>query len=180
MTQVTIAGVQLEIKAPYAEGHALNAAEASVLNQTFLENVRNNAAGKIKAAKAKAEAAGATFSVDAPIGGEGEDAAKTLRQVIEDYANTYQFGVRTVRASEPVDPVEREARAIAKDVVAKALREKGIKRKDVTDEAYEATVAKVAAGEKVQAAAKRRVKERESIGADELDLGLGGDEPAAA
>lgn len=169
MPQVTISGTQFDIPAPYSEGHTLNAAEASVLNQTFLENIRNNAAGRIKAAKEKM---GESFSVDTPVGGEGEDASKTLRQLISDYANTYQFGVRTTRTAEPVDPVEREARVIAREVLAKALKEKGVKKADLPENTYEDALASYAANDKIVKEAKRRVKERESIGLDEIDLGI--------
>jgi hypothetical protein len=168
---VTISGETFEITAPYAAGHTLNEAEASVLNQTFLENIRNNAAGKIKAAKAKAESDGAAFSLDAPVGGEGEDAGKTLRQLIQEYAETYEFGVRVARTSEPVDPVERECRSIARDAINAKLKAQGIKRKDVPDEAYEQAVSQYAGLDKVLKEAKRRVKEREAIGSEELDLG---------
>lgn len=167
MRQVTIAGESFEIAAPYAAGHQLNEAEASVLNQTYLENIRNNAAGRIKAAKEKN---GADFSLDAPIGGEGEDAGKTLRQVIAEYASTYEFGVRVARNSEPADPVEREARVIAREAINAKLKASNVKRKDIADEAYEQALVKLAASENVMAEARRRVEARNSIGLDELGL----------
>lgn len=175
MTQVTIAGEQFEIKAPYAAGHPLNEAEASVLNQTFLENVRNNSAGKIKAAKEVAEKAGTVFSVDTFLVGEGAEQV-TLRQSLQAYADAYEFGVRTARTSEPVDPVQREARAIAKEALAAAMKAKGIKRKDLTDEQYEAAVAQHAASDKVQKEANRRQKAKADLGLE--SLGLTADEPA--
>jgi hypothetical protein len=169
--QVTIAGETFEIKAPYEEGHTLNAAEASVLNQTYLENIRNNAAGKIKAAKEKAEEAGAVFSLDVPVGGEGEDAGKTLRQLINEYAESYEFGIRVARNSEPADPVEREARAIAREAINAKLRASGVKRKDISDEAFEEALKKHSQNPAIVKEAQRRVKAKESLGLDELDLG---------
>jgi hypothetical protein len=176
--QVTISGETFEVRAPYSVGHVMNEAEASVLNQTFLENIRNNAAGKIKAAKEAAEKAGTPFSLDAPIGGEGEDSTKTLRQVIEAYSETYEFGVRTARNSEPADPVEREARSIAREAISAKLKASNVKRKDIPDEAFEEALSKLAASDKVQAEARRRVDARQSLGLDEL--GLGSTVPAPA
>lgn len=171
MRSVTIGGATFELPAPYSEGHVLNAAEASVLNQTFLENVRNNAASKIKAAKEVADKAGTEFSLDTPIGGDGEDAAKTLRQTIADYAANYKFGVRVSRTSEPADPVQREARSIAREAINAKLKATGVKRKDVDDDTYEAALVRHAASEAIQAEAKRRVEAMGSIGLDELGLG---------
>lgn len=168
--QVTISGETFEIAAPYVAGHVLNEAEASVLNQTYLENIRNNAAGRIKAAKEAAEKAGTSFSLDAPIGGEGEDAGKSLRQLISEYATTYEFGVRVARNSEPADPVEREARVIAREAISAKLRQSNVKRKDIADEAFEQALAKLAASDNVLAEARRRVDARNSIGLDELGL----------
>lgn len=170
MRSVTISGATFELPAPYSEGHQLNAAEASVLNQTFLENVRNNAASKIKAAQEKAKEAGTEFSLDTPIGGEGEDKDKTLRQTIADYAANYKFGVRVSRTSEPADPVQREARSIAREAINAALKAQGVKRKDVDEEAYEAALVTHAATDAIQAEAKRRVEAMGSIGLEELGL----------
>jgi hypothetical protein len=178
LRQVTIAGETFEIAAPYEEGHTLNAAEASVLNQTYLENIRNNVAGKIKAAKEAAEKAGTAFSLDTPIGGEGEDAGKTLRQVCNDYAKTYEFGFRATRNAEPVDPVQREARAIAREALLAKLRANGVKRKDVPEEAFEEALAKHAQNPAILKEANRRVKAKADMGLDELDLSAiaGGDQ----
>lgn len=175
---VTIAGFQFELKQPYDEGHVLTTSEAGVLNQTYLENIRNNVANRIKTAKEAAEAAGTEFSLDTPIGGDSEDAAKTLRQVVSDYADSYEFGVRSTRTAEPVDPVQREARVIARDTLNSKLKAAGTKRKDISDEAYEGAIAALAARDDVQKEAQRRVNNRSKIGSDEIDLGalgLGGD-----
>ena len=167
---LTIAGETFEIAAPYSEGHTLNAAEASVLNQTYAENIRNNAAGRIKAAKEQAEANGTTFSLDTPVGGEGENATKTLRQLITEYAESYEFGVRVARASEPVDPVEREARAIAREAINTLLKDQGVKRKDVDEAAYDEAVSTHAKDPDIVKEAKRRVEARSKIGLGTLNL----------
>lgn len=181
--QVTIGGASFELNLDYAAGHALNEAEASTLNQVKLENIRNNANGKIKAAKeawVKAGNTEDTFSLDTP----GADGGPTLRSQIQDYANNYEFGIRSATVREPIDPTEREARAQAKDILAAALKDQGIKRKDVPDEAYEQALATIMATDDVQAEAKRRVKAREKIGQAALaglDFGSKAEaEPAAA
>lgn len=176
--RVTISGETFEIKVPYSAGHTLTEAEASVLNQTFTENIRNNSAGRIKAAKEAAETNGTPFSLDTPIGGEGEDAGKTLRQLIQEYADTYEFGVRTQRSSEPADPVEREARSIAREAITAQLRAKGIKRKDVTEEAFEQALQKHSKNPQILKEAQRRVKAKNDIGLDELGLDLSDSAPA--
>lgn len=171
---ITIQGETFEIAAPYAAGHTLNEAESSVLNQTFLENIRNNVAGKIKAAKdAWADAHGGSeegFSLDTVmVAGEG-DTQISLRQSLTNYAESYEFGIRVARTSEPVDPVEREARVIAREVINEKLRKAGTKRKDVSDEAYEEALKLYAKQPSIVKEATRRVKARTDIGADELDI----------
>ena len=48
--EITIAGQTFAVLQPYAEGHTITEAEAKALNQVRAENVRNNMAGKVKAA----------------------------------------------------------------------------------------------------------------------------------
>lgn len=163
---VTIQGFEFSIPARYAEGHVLNANEASAMNQLFAENVRNNAASKIKKAKAEAEEAGTEFSLDADRG----DEAGSLRQEIQAYAETYEFGARVARASEPVDPIQKEAYRIATDLVLGKLRDANVKKKDLADGVFDETVAKIQAGEKVQKLAIKRVKEREALAAEDFDV----------
>lgn len=184
---ITIAGVDFQVKAPYKAGHPLNEAEASQLNQVFAENVRNNVAGKIKAAKeAFLKTDGATedaFSIDTyMVAGEEEGSSVTLRSSLQDYADNYEFGIRVARNSEPVDPVEREARVIAREMLNTQLKAAGSKKKDVSDEAYEGALKTLAARPAVVKEAKRRVDLRSKLGEDELDLEAllgGGDEGSA-
>lgn len=167
---IVIQGFDFTIPAPYAEGAVLNANEASALNQLYAENVRNNSASRIKAAKEAAEAAGAEFSLDTSMVGEGDDAI-TLRQAIEDYAANYEFGARRTSTKEPVDPVQREAQRIAKEVLGTQLSAKGIKIKDLAEGVYDAQVANIMGMDKVQKLAQKRVKEREQLAGEDLDLG---------
>ena len=70
--------------------------------------------------------------------------------------------------AEPIDPVEREALRIARELVKKALAAKGKRLKDVDEEKFEAKVAEIAATEKVQKEAKRRVAAAEKASEDGL------------
>jgi hypothetical protein len=48
MEQITIAGQSFNVPIRYEEGHELTSGEASALNQTYHENIRNNLAKKAK------------------------------------------------------------------------------------------------------------------------------------
>lgn len=178
---IRIQGFDFTVPAPYAEGHVLTAVEASNLNQLFGENIRNNVAGKIKTAKEKFVEAGNSadaFTLDIAVaGGEGQPDT-TLRAICQGYADAYAFGVRTARTVEPADPVEREAKRIATEMVNSALASNNVKKKDLPEGKFDEMVSKVATKEDVVKEAKRRVKAKEGIGLDELGLGAT-TEPAA-
>lgn len=174
---IVIQGYDFTISAPYTEGHVLTANEAAALNQLRAENVRNNSASRIKAAIKAAEEAGVEFSLDTSMVGEGDEAV-TLRQSIEDYAENYEFGARRTSTREPVDPVQREALRIAKEVAATQLASKGIKQKDLAEGVYDELLGKILGMEKVQKLAAKRVKEREGLVGDEFDLGELATKPA--
>jgi hypothetical protein len=110
LEDVTIAGEVFKIDTPYAEGHTCTAGEASALNQTRQENLRNNFAKKVKDAK---EAG--TFDLAA------------FQTQLDEYAAQYEFGVRQggggVRG--PADPVKREALNIAVAWLVERLKAKG-------------------------------------------------------
>lgn len=160
---------------PYAEGHSLNAAEASVLNQTRVENVRNNLNSKLKAMKEAHEktAPGTPFpgvDVDAGIT-DGDDKGKTLRQLLQGYSDIYEFGVRNIKSAEPVDPVEREAFKLARETIGAQLKANNIKVKDLDPDAYEQAIAALAGSDAdIRKEAQRRVKVANDIGKTQLDL----------
>lgn len=106
--QITIAGHTFNVPVRYEEGHELTAGEASALNQTYHENLRNNFAKKVKDAGATADLA-------------------ALQAELDTYAETYQFGVRAAGAgsSSPRDPVLSEAMRIAKKQIGDLIRAKG-------------------------------------------------------
>ena len=147
MATITIAGQEFEVHSPYAEGHTLTAGEASALNQTFHENIRNNMAKKVK---------------------EGATAEDVLA-----YANSYEFGVRTPGAGrQAADPVMREAISLAKTAIKAFLK---ANNKTADKEAIQAKAEQLAADESKDylARARRIVEEQKaaaSLALDEMTL----------
>lgn len=141
-----IAGEVFEITAPYAAGHVLTEAEAKTLNQVRSENIGNNVREKVK---------------ELIEAGKLQEA----RDLVAEKDATYEFTLATVGASTKLDPVEREARSIAKEVVKAKLAEKGLKistppegeTKESWAEKIEANIEKFAATEQVMAEAKKAV-----------------------
>jgi hypothetical protein len=144
-----INGLAFEISQPYAAGHTLNEAEAKVLNQVRSENIGNNLRDKIKELMDKGDTDGAKALV----------AAKDAE---------YVFTLANVGASQKLDPVEREARAIAKEIIKAKLAETGRKinvvpegeTKETWEEKIEANIAKIATAEQVLKAAKKAVDDK--------------------
>lgn len=118
MTQtITIAGRSFTVEPRYAEGHTLSANEASALNQTFFENLRNNFAGKAKE------------------GGTQEE--------FDQYSSAYQFGVRTGGGGGSRDPIEVEAMSLARDAVRKGIVAAGKKIADFSAKTISEAAAKL-------------------------------------
>ncbi len=137
---------------PFTEGHVCSAPEADVLNQTLAENIRNNMAARVKKA------------VD-----DGSYDQAGMQGEIDSYLEEYEFGVRRGRG--PVDPIEREALAIAKEEVKRALRSKGYKLADIaTDDINRLAEDAIAANPDITKEAKRRVEQRSKLGVGELNL----------
>lgn len=99
---ILVKKVDYTIAQPFAEGHVCTANEANALNQLLCENVRNNFSAKIK-----------------------EDAPAPSQEDFDKYVASYQFGVRSVAST---DPIEKEMRKIVeaklKDMLAKAGKTK--------------------------------------------------------
>ena len=152
MEQITISGEIFNAPTRYEEGHELTAGEASALNQTYHENLRNNFAKRVKDAKDNG----------------GLDLA-TLQSEFDAYAKEYAFGIRA--AGGPVrDPVMSEAMNIAKGKVRAALRAKGIKQTDVTATAVtEAARKYIAKNPQIMEQARARVEEAKAAATADLD-----------
>lgn len=153
-TTITIASKSFTVPQPYAAGHVLTANEASAVNQVFAENLRNNFASKVKAA----DEAG-TFDQD------------VLQGALDDYANDYEFGVRT-GGGRTGDPVRQEAMNIARDMVRKAIAKKGLKVSDYSGKAISAKAQEVLDSGKypqILETAKARVESARDIADVEID-----------
>lgn len=158
----TINGLVFEISQPYSEGHTITEAEARVLNQTRAENIGNNLRAKIK----EMQEAGADFAAIAAVVAE-KDAE-------------YVFTLAAARASRQLDPYEKEANKIARELLKAKLAETGRKltvapeglTEDEWAEKVEAEVDRIAAQEPVVKAAKQRVDARRKQ-ADTLAEALG-------
>jgi hypothetical protein len=110
--QITIQGQTFRVPIRYAAGHPLTDGEASALNQTLHENLRNNFAKKV------AEGVEAGVPVE------------TLQQQLDDYANDYQFGVRTGGGGYRGDPVMTLAMNYAREVVRLAIKTRNLSQDD--------------------------------------------------
>jgi len=141
---ITIAGKQFVVSSPYVEGELgrpLTAGEAHTLNQTRHENIRNNFAKKVKEAK------------------DGED----LQPLISKYDEDYEFGVRGEGGGVSRDPIEVEARGLARAAIKAKLAEKKISADAKAVNTAIETLLASPKGEKFREVAKQRVEEKQRI-----------------
>lgn len=108
MKTKVIAGVSFEISEPHNAGDVLTEAQAKALNQLRSENIGNNLREKIKELTEAGQV----------------DEAKAL---VAKKDAEYEFTLASVAASAKLDPVEREARNLAKEIVKNLLAAKGLK-----------------------------------------------------
>jgi hypothetical protein len=167
--QITIAGHPFTVPTRYAEGHPLTSGEASALNQTFHENIRNNVAARIK----KASPNGLT-----------EDEVPSWQAEVDKYAEAYQFGIRAAGAGRrpSVDPETKLALEEASAAIVEAVKSTGQsapKGKDLR--ALAEQVLAGPQGEKFYTIAKRRLRQAREASAGLLEsLGLATPPQAAA
>ena len=126
MASITIQHAEWNIEPRYAAGHVLNENEASALNQTFFENIRNNWASRLKTSS--------------------ENNVALSQDDLDRYVQEYQFGVRSLVNREPRDPVAAEERRLARAVVSEHIRAQGLRLKDVPDEQFDAFVDSITDG----------------------------------
>lgn len=169
MKTKVIHDVSFEISQPYEAGHALTEAEARALNQVRSENIGNNVRAKIKELLDKGDTTGATALVAEKDAG-------------------YEFTLASVSASAKLDPVEREARALAKEYIKAHLAQTGRKinvppegeTKESWADKIESNIDTLAAKEEILKEAKRAVDQKRKRLDNLLGSGLMGDTPAAA
>ena len=100
--QITISGKSFTVPVIYAIGDTIETeGEASALNQTFHEAIRNNLASRFK-----------------------EHPENLTQAEVDLYAQKFEFGVRS-GGGRVGDPVEREALSIASSKVKDAIRVNG-------------------------------------------------------
>ncbi len=151
---ITIAGEQFEVSLPFAEGHVCTAAEAKSLNQTRSENIRNNMAKQVKEAKESGDLNGVTKKV-------------------AEYDASYEFTLASVGGGRKMDPVEKEARVLAREAIKAKLAENGKKIGDVDKDKLSEMVASLAEQDRFVKAAKKQLSERNKLAEEGLEsLGL--------
>lgn len=167
---IKVGGVNLKAPMPFAAGDTIDENEANALNQTYLENLGNNF--RTKVAKAKEEQKIEGDLSDEQAASIGRALQADFDKLVADYKLNVRRGGSVV-----VDPVEREARDIAKGRITDHLKKQGVKLNTVTAEWMNAQIDKVLAspkGEAIREAARRRVELTRNIatdGLDDLDLG---------
>ena len=148
--QMSIMGVVVTVPQPYAAGHQITEAEAAALNQTLAENISNNRRKLVK----EMQEAGA--------------AEEKIVAMVEEYAATYEFTLASVGSSTTrMDPLTREAYAIARDYLNALIKEQGMTVKAYKEakgeDTYSEKLAAVAANEQIIAMARKRLDERKQI-----------------
>lgn len=172
VTRITyaIGKIEVPVVTKFAEGHTLNAAEASALNQLVQENSRNNLYQRWK--KEDTE-------------GTGKGAEARLAEAIA-YQNAYEFGGRKAGRTTAVahDPVRAEAmnimiRAIKDQMAAKNMQIKG-KAEAIKKQAEVLLASEKPVALATWAKAREYVAQLQAIGADELgDLEILADAPVS-
>lgn len=169
----TVQGVEVDVRIPYVAGQVINEAEASTLNQTFVENIRNNTSTRVKRAQ-KAWLEAELAEGEEPHTEANFVPSEELLKEIQAYADSYAFGVKRISNLEPADPVEKEARKIARQQINEALKARGIKfvgkDRQISEDKYEELLAAQSQKEEVVKEAQRRVNVAKKIGDTELDL----------
>jgi len=153
---ITVQKVLVEVSQPYAEGHTITAAEAAALNQVRAENLRNNTAPKIKELVQKH--------------GDAEKAQKEAQKLVSEYDKTYEFSLSSGGGRSSMDPLEREARTIAKAYITAKIKEQGMTQKEYKeqkgDDAITKRVDELWQHEKVIELARKRLAEKEELVGD--------------
>lgn len=154
---ITIQGIRVKVPKLFREGDTLTAATAAELNRIAGENVRNNSAKKIKQAKKQ-------HGENLP-----QNVLDDLTKDIVAYAESYEF--RGKRQARTIDPVEREAKKIAKERILAKLREKDYKVNQMPDGWMDAQITTVLGKyPEIMAEAEKRVRAGQEFGEIVLDL----------
>lgn len=146
-----IAGEKFEVSQPYEEGHTLSIIEAKVLNQVRSENIANNMRAAVKEA---------IFDGTLPA----------FKKDLAAYDAAYEFSTPSSGGGRTtMDPVEREARKLAREAIKNKLAAEGRKIGEVDKEKLAEVVEQVAMNEEILKAAKKIVNDRQKL----ADLSVG-------
>lgn len=115
-----INGISFPISQPYEAGHVLTELEAKVLNQTRSENVGNNVRAKIK-------------EMLEPEDGSAPTPESEIQAYVAEVDAGYVFRSVSEGTGRTVDPYEREATKIARELIKAQLADKGRKLTTVPD-----------------------------------------------
>jgi uncharacterized protein involved in tolerance to divalent cations len=155
--QKTINGLVFEISQPYAEGHTITDVEARVLNQVRAENIGNNVRAKLK-----------------EMSEAGSDEA-ALKALVAEKDAEYVFTAGNVGEGAKLDPYEKEAQKIARELLREHLASTGRKLtvtpEGMSDDEWKAKIQentdRIMVMDDVVKAARKRVDDRRKT-ADKL------------
>lgn len=166
MPNITVQGYKFEVPeaviARYEPGYVLQTqGEAHALQQTMLENLRNNFAPRVKKVLDGAESL-------------TPDQTSELQTEFADYAAKYEFGIRQPgQGRKIVDPVEREMFKLAKEDITKAFMAKYNQKPDKETLAEKAEQLIELKSDDYQKRARAIIRQREAVGQETLEtLGL--------
>lgn len=114
---------QVQVPEPFVAGPVeLTEGEANALNQTLAENLSNNLRKNLVEGQRDADG-----NITEP------HTAETAQAAVDEYLTDYQIGVRKAGSASPrvSDPVEREARKLARKASTDYVKSQGLKTKDV-------------------------------------------------
>lgn len=166
---LTVRGIILSAPLPYSEGHVLEANEANVMNQTWVENLRNNFSPSI--VKFYADKNAWDEENEKPTRTLTPNEVAELQQDFDKYIEGYEFGVRTGGRT-PLDPVMAQALQLAETQVKKAIKAKGMALSDLGREKIR-SLAEDAVGKNPNFLKKaREIVEARNAAAAELEVDL--------
>lgn len=140
--------MSFELTWPYEAGQTINEAEAKALNQVRSENIGNNLRRMVKEAK------------------EAGKSQEEISAAVAKYDQEYVFTMASAGGGgRKMDPIEREARNLAKDVLKVYLAQTGRKltvapdgeTQESWDEKVEAEIDRIASLEETLKEAKKNV-----------------------
>lgn len=151
---ISIQGVEVPVRQPYAAGHVLTDHEARALNQTRAENIGNNFRAQIKAAVE---------------GKEGAESLDSILAKLAEYDATYEFTARVAGSRSTATPLDKMTAKIARNWLVAKLKEQGTTLKAYIEANGEATVDEkleaIAANEQIIKLAKDELKKQEKAAA---------------